>query len=63
MQKTFTVKGLQKMPKDLGIKTAGLRKVEMIKAIQRTEGNFDCFSTSGSYCDQTSWLFRPVCLK
>ena len=51
------------MPKDLGIKTAGLRKVEMIKAMERTEGNFDCLGTASSYCDQTSCLLRPDCLK
>ena len=59
----MTVKELQKMAKDLGIKTTGLKKVEMIKAIQRAEGNFDCFGTAGNYCDQLSCLFRQDCLK
>jgi len=59
----MTVKELQKMAKDLGIKTAGLRKVEMIKEIQRAEGNFDCFGTASNYCDQMSCLFRHDCLK
>jgi hypothetical protein len=59
----MTVKELQKMAKELGIKTTGLKKVEMIKAIQRAEGNFDCFGTAGNYCDQMSCLFRQDCLK
>lgn len=59
----MTVKELQKMAKDLGIKTTGLKKVEMIKAIQRAEGNFDCFGTASNYCDQMSCLFRQDCLK
>jgi hypothetical protein len=51
------------MAKELGIKTAGLRKVEKIKAIQGAEGNFDCFGTASDYCDQASCLFRQDCLK
>jgi len=51
------------MAKELGIKTTGLKKVEMIKAIQRAEGNFDCFGTASNYCDQMSCLFRQDCLK
>ncbi|MCG6919042.1 MAG: Rho termination factor N-terminal domain-containing protein [Deltaproteobacteria bacterium] len=63
MRKKMIVKELQKMAKDLGIKTSGLKKVEMIKAIQRAEGNFDCFGTASNYCDQMSCLFRQDCLK
>ena len=59
----MTVKELQKMAKDLGIKTTGLKKVEMIKAIQRAEGNFDCFGTASKFSDQLSCLFRQDCLK
>jgi hypothetical protein len=57
------VKELQKMAKELGIKPAGLRKGELIKSIQRTEGNFDCFGTAIDYCDQLGCLFREDCLK
>ena len=63
MRKKMTVKELQKMAKEFGIKTTGLKKVEMIKAIQRAEGNFDCFGTASNYCDQMSCLFRQDCLK
>ena len=59
----MTVKALQKLAKELGIKPAGLRKGELIKSIQRTEGNFDCFGTAFSYCDQLGCLFREDCLK
>jgi len=41
----------------------GVTKVEAIRAIQRAEGNFDCFARAGSgYCDQLSCLFRTECL-
>ena len=58
----MTVNELQKMAKELGIKTTGLRKAEMIKAIQGAEGNFDCFGTATDNCDQLSCLFREDCL-
>ncbi|NOR23139.1 MAG: SAP domain-containing protein [Desulforhopalus sp.] len=59
----MTVKELQKMAKELAIKPAGLRKAALIKSIQKTEGNFDCFGTAISYCDQMNCLFREDCLK
>jgi len=46
----------------VGMKTKGLRKAEMIKEIQRNEGNFDCFGTATDYCDQMGCLFREDCL-
>ena len=58
----MTVKELQKMAKAMGIKTSGLKKADMIKQIQRTEGNFDCFGTAADYCDQMNCLFREDCL-
>jgi phage terminase small subunit len=59
----MTVKELLKMAKELGIKPGGLRKAELIKSIQSTEGNFDCFGTAIDYCDQSGCLFRDDCLK
>ncbi|MGM0759499.1 MAG: hypothetical protein ACQEUB_07285 [Thermodesulfobacteriota bacterium] len=41
----------------------GVSKVGAIRAIQRAEGNFDCFGRAGSgYCDQGDCLFRAACL-
>ena len=52
----MTVKELQKKAKVLGVKTAGLRKAELNKKIQKAEGNFDCFGTANDYCDQADCL-------
>jgi hypothetical protein len=50
--------------KGLGLKnTFGLSKVELIRRIQRAEGNFDCFGTAIDYCDQSQCCFREDCLK
>ena len=58
----MTVKELQKTAKGLGIKTAGLRKTELVREIQKKEGNFDCFATATEYCDQVDCLYRDDCL-
>jgi hypothetical protein len=55
---------IQKIAKKRGIKTLGKsKKVELIRIIQRAEGNFDCFGTAMNYCDQLSCLWRKDCLK
>jgi hypothetical protein len=49
--------------KVLGMKsTFGLSKVELIRRIQRAEGNFDCFGTAKDYCDQSQCCFKEDCL-
>ena len=49
--------------KDFGIKTARISKENLIKEIQRTEGNFDCFASAESgECDQLSCRWREDCL-
>ena len=50
--------------KVLGIKnTFGLSKAELIRRIQKAEGNFDCFGTATVYCDQYQCCFREDCLE
>jgi len=47
-----------------GIKTVNMKKPELIRTIQKSEGNFDCYgsATSGS-CDQVNCLWRKDCLE
>jgi hypothetical protein len=61
-EKAMTVEQLRAIAKELGVKPSNLRKSELIKSIQRAEGNFDCFGTAEDYCDQTSCLFLHECL-
>lgn len=49
--------------KVLGLKTARMKKIDIIKAIQETEGNFPCFGTAVDYCDQSTCCFREDCLE
>ena len=53
---------IRSIAKEHGIKTARLTKTKLIQAIQRDEGNFDCFATArDSYCDQDGCLWRADC--
>jgi len=55
---------IEKKAKSLGIKdTWRLSKKELIKTIQRKEGNFDCFGLSRGSCEQLACLWRSDCLK
>ena len=56
------VNELQVLARSLGIKSFGKNKAELIKKIQREQGNFDCFGSAVDYCDQFSCLFRSACL-
>jgi len=48
----------------MGIPTRRSNKANIIKSIQRYEGNFDCFGTAtDGYCDQYMCLWRDDCLK
>ncbi len=50
--------------KALGLKnTFGLTKAELIRRIQKAEGNFDCFGTAKDYCDQLQCCFREDCFR
>jgi hypothetical protein len=51
------------MGKKLGINSFGKTKAELIRSIQREEGNFDCFGTAEGSCDQVECSFRALCLQ
>jgi len=55
---------VEKKAKQLGVKdTWKYSKKDLIKTIQRTEGNYDCFGTARSNCNQISCCWRGDCLK
>lgn len=54
---------IKAIAKAKGIKAANIKKAELIRAIQREEGNFDCFGNAVSgQCDQLNCLWRKDCL-
>lgn len=47
-----------------GIKPGHLPKSELIRSIQRAEGNFACFATAAhGECDQIHCLWREDCFR
>jgi len=49
--------------KGMGIKSFGKTKADLIREIQRAEGNFDCYGSAEDFCDQLECLFRESCLQ
>jgi len=56
---------IEKKAKGLGIKdTWKLSKKDLVKTIQRKEGNFDCFGTAATNnCNQVACCWRTDCLR
>ena len=49
--------------KSMGIKSFGKTKADLIREIQRAEGNFDCYGSAQDFCDQIDCSFRGSCLQ
>lgn len=55
---------VEKKAKNLGITdTWRYTKKELIKTIQRTEGNFECFATTAGKCSQALCCWKEDCLR
>lgn len=55
---------IEKKARGLGLKdTWKHSKKNLIKAIQRAEGNFDCFGTAQGSCDQLACCWKEDCLR
>ncbi len=56
------VEDIRNIARERGIKTGKLTKGELIRTIQREEGNNDCFGLRASLpCDQSGCLWRADC--
>ena len=54
---------IRKIAQQNGLKASKLNKVSLIKKIQASEGNFDCFASAvNDYCDQCSCIWKEDCL-
>jgi hypothetical protein len=53
---------VKKIAKDRGLQIKNLKKAELIRAIQRDEGNSECYNTNASEtCGQLSCTWRDDC--
>lgn len=56
------VQEIREIAARMGIKAGKMKKAELIRAIQQTEGNEDCFETGRSAsCGQDRCLWRGDC--
>jgi len=54
---------IREKAKVLGIKVmATTKKADLVRQIQKAEGNFDCFGTAKDHCDQLDCCFREDCM-
>ncbi len=53
---------IRDLARERGIKSGRLSKINLVREIQRSEGNFSCFATATSGdCDQLDCLWRDDC--
>ena len=54
---------IRKKAKDMGINTYRMKKMDVIRAIQHSEDNIDCYGTQRvSHCHEDACLWRKDCL-
>jgi hypothetical protein len=55
---------IRELAKEKGAKIGKMGKVDAVRMIQLTEGNYDCFASSGAeHCDQGNCLFKADCVE
>jgi hypothetical protein len=58
-----SISELKKKAKKINLQPGTMNKTELIRAIQKAEGNFPCFKTaSQGSCDQRGCCWREDCL-
>ncbi len=56
------IEEVRSLARHRGLKPGKLNKVDLIRLLQREEGNFDCFATAvDGVCDQAGCLWREDC--
>lgn len=54
---------IKRIAAGMNIDPESVMKAALIKAIQRAEGNFDCYATVVNYCDQEGCRWRAECFE
>jgi hypothetical protein len=54
---------LKTIAKTMGIKTGRLNKRDLVRTIQKAEGNFYCYgSATSNFCDRNNCLWKNDCM-
>ena len=57
------IQTIRTIAKQHGIKVSRMGKANIIRSIQRSEGNYDCFGSAlDGHCDQQRCSWRDDCL-
>ncbi len=60
----MTLNEVKDIAKQKKIRIGNMKKDTIIRAIQKSEGNFECFGTAAAgFCDQADCLWREDCLR
>lgn len=59
----MTLKEIREKAKQLGLKTGKMKKIDLIRTIQAGEGNFPCYQTAKTFCDQMACCWRDDCVE
>ena len=60
----MTLKEIKEIARKMNLKVANVKKTDIIRTIQRSEGNNDCFKTDYvNECGQFHCLWRQDCSK
>jgi hypothetical protein len=58
------IQDIRKTAKKIGVSFGRMNKIDLVRAIQKAEGNSDCFATPYvSECNQMNCLWREDCMK
>jgi hypothetical protein len=58
----MTVEEIREIARQRGLKLGRMKKAEMVRAIQKSEGNEECFASGkAAECGQESCLWREDC--
>ncbi len=55
---------IREIAEKMGVKAGRMDKTKLVRAIQKVEGNYECFSTPYVHeCNQINCLWREDCVK
>ena len=60
----MSMQKIRAIAKSHKIDSAGLSKIDIIRKLQREEGNFDCYATAyDAVCNQLGCMWREECFE
>jgi hypothetical protein len=62
MEAAMKIEEVKAKAKEVGVKPGRMNKTDLIRAIQRHEGNVACFKNGVENCEQMNCLWRQDCM-